>query len=126
MTRLALVALGLALSGCATSLGTIGVAVPDAGAMGLKMLRPAATGRACRSTLLGLPLADGEPRLQDALAEILALDAEGNVVVNAEVRWRRLVTGVYNRRCVEVRGDLARSLSTITLPAPPGHHHEGH
>jgi len=46
--------------------------------------------------------------------------------VNAEVRWHRLVTGVYNRRCVEVRGDLARALSTITLPAPPGHHHESH
>jgi hypothetical protein len=126
MTRAVLVALGFALSGCATSLGTIGVAAPDAGAMGLKLLRPGATGRACRTTVFGVPLADGEPRLQDALAEILALDAEGNVVVNAEVRWRHVVTGVYNRRCVEVQGDLARSLSTITLPAPPGHHHEAH
>jgi hypothetical protein len=126
MTRVAVVALGVALSGCATSLGTIGVAVPDAEPMGLKMLRPAATGRSCRASVLGLPLADGEPRLQDALGEILALDAEGNVVVNAEVRWRRVVTGIYNRRCVEVQGDLARTLSTVTLPMPPGHHHEGH
>ena len=125
MRRLALVAIGLGLSGCATSLGTIGVAVPDPEAMGLKMLRPAAIGRSCRATLLGLPLADGEPRLQDALGEILALDAEGNVVVNAEIRWRRVVTGLYNRRCIEVQGDLARSLSTITLPMPSGHHHEG-
>ena len=53
-----------------------------------------------------------------------ALDPEGNVVANADVRWRRLVTGVYNRRCVEVRGDLARTVSTIRLPGPPGH--EGH
>jgi len=126
MTRLALAALCLVLSGCATSLGTVGVAVPNAEAMGFKMLRPAAIGRSCRATVLGLPLADGEPRLQEALGDILALDAEGNMVVNAEVRWRRLVTGVYNRRCVEIQGDLARSLSTITLPAPPGHHHEGH
>ena len=39
----------------------------------------------------------------------------------AEVRLRRLVTGLYNRRCVEVRGDLARTISTLTIRMPPGH-----
>jgi hypothetical protein len=38
------------------------------------------------------------------------------------VRWERIVTGVYNRRCVEVQGDLARSVTTVRLPAPPSHH----
>ncbi len=56
-----------------------------------------------------------------ALAGIMALDREGDVVANARVSWRRIVTGVYNRRCVEIRGDLARTVSTVRLPMPAGH-----
>jgi len=89
---------------------------PQAEGTGLKLLRPAVSGRSCRASLAGLPLAAGEPDLREALAQVLALDAEANVVANAEVRWRRLVTGVYNRRCVEVRGDLARTVPTVTIP----------
>jgi hypothetical protein len=63
-----------------------------------------------------------KPSLDEALRRILAVDAEGNVVVNAEVRWRRFVTGLYDRRCVEVRGDLARTVSTIHAPGAAGHH----
>ncbi len=112
-----------ALTGCAGSLGTVGLLDPDAEDVGLKLLRPGAVGRSCRASVLGVPLAAGTPDLREALAGILALDAEGNVVANAEVRWRELVTGLYNRRCVEVRGDLARTVPTIRLPAPE---HRGH
>ena len=122
--RAASICIGVVLSGCAASLGTVGVVTPDATDVGLKLLTPGATGRSCRASILGVPLRAGEPELREALAEILALDPEGNVVANADVRWRRVVTGVYNRRCVEVRGDLARTVSTVRLPAPPGH--EGH
>ena len=114
----------LALTGCAESLGSIGVITPDADEVGLKLLRPNAVGRSCRSSVIGIPLQAAEPTLREAIAGILALDAEGNVVANAEVRWRHLVTGLYNRRCIEVRGDLARTVSTIRLPMPAGH--EGH
>jgi len=115
MTRLGALA-AAALVGCSASLGSVGILAPQAEGTGLKLLRPAVSGRSCRASLAGLPLAAGEPDLREALAQVLALDAEANVVANAEVRWRRLVTGVYNRRCVEVRGDLARTVPTVTIP----------
>jgi hypothetical protein len=67
-------------------------------------------------------LGGGGPEVREALDEILALDREGNVVVDAEVSEERFATGLYNRHCVRVRGDLGRAISTIRLPAPPGHH----
>jgi hypothetical protein len=119
------VALVVALAGCTTSLGTIGVITPDADDVGLKMIRPNASGCSCRASVIGIPLQQGDPDVREALAQILALDGEGNVVANAELRSHRILTGVYNRRCIEVRGDLARTISTVRLPAPPGHerHH---
>ena len=123
MTRLAAVVVLTTLTGCATTLGTLGVVSPDADEVGLKLLRPGVTGRSCRSSVAGVPLEAGDPDLREALATILALDGEGNVVANAQVSWHRLVTGVYTERCVEVRGDLARTVSTIRLPVPA---HGGH
>ncbi len=116
MTRLAALVAATTLAGCSASLGKVGVLVPDAD--GLKLLRPGVSGHSCRASIAGLPLGTGEPDLREAVAQVLALDAEANAVANAEVRWRRLVTGVYNRRCVEVRGDLARTVSTLTIPMP--------
>ena len=121
MIRLATLAAAAALAGCSASLGSVGVLAPDAAGLGLKLLRPGVSGRSCRTSIAGLPLGAGEPELREAVAQALALDAEANLVANAEVRWRRLVTGLYNRRCVEVRGDLARTISTLTIPMPPGH-----
>jgi hypothetical protein len=121
MTRLAALAAAAALAGCSASLGRVGALVPDADGLGLKLLRAGVSGRSCRASIAGLPLSTGEPDLREAVARMLALDAEANAVANAEVRSRQLVTGVYNRRCVEVRGDLARTVSTLTLPMPSGH-----
>jgi hypothetical protein len=118
--KLALTGLALAL-GCASSLGTLGVVHPDADDVGLKLLRPDVSATSCRSSVLGVPLRAGEPDMREALATILALDREGDVVANAHISWRRLVTGVYNRRCVEVRGDLARTVTTVRLPIPASH-----
>jgi hypothetical protein len=114
----------LALAGCATSLGSIGVLARDDDALSVKMLVPGAVGRSCRSSVVGLPLSAGDPTVDEALGQILARDAEGNVVTEAEVVSERLVTGVYNRRCVSVRGNLARMITTVTLPMPDhaGHH----
>jgi hypothetical protein len=110
-------------TGCSASLGTVGLVRPNAEDVGLKLLRPGVTGRSCRSSILGVPLEAGDPDLREALGAVLVLDPEGDVVADARVTWRRLVTGVYNRRCVEVRGDLARSITTIQIPMPG---HEGH
>jgi len=118
MKRLAAVAAAAALAGCSASLGTMGVLLPEASSVGLKVLRPGVRGRSCRASIAGLPLDAGEPELREAVAQVLALDPEGNALTNAEVRWQRLVTGLYNRRCVEVSGDLARTVPSVTLPMP--------
>ena len=110
------------LTGCTTSLGTIGVVRRDSDDVAVKLLRPGVTGRSCGSSVLGVPVSGSGPDVRDALERILVLDAEGDVIVNAEVTSHAFISGVYNRRCVEVRGDLARTTSTIILPAPMGHH----
>jgi len=122
--RAALGLVALALAGCATSLGSVGLLGRDAETVSVKMLVPGATGRSCRSSIVGLPLQAGDPTLDEALAQILGRDAEGNVVTEAEVVSDRLVTGVYNRRCVTVRGNLVRTLTTLNIPMPehPGPH----
>lgn len=119
-----LVFLCLVLAGCASSLGQAGLMVNERDALGVKMITPNAIGRSCRSSVFGIPLEAGEPSLREALTEILARDGEADVVAGAEVRWKRVMTGVYNRRCVEVQGDLARVITTIRLPVPghPAHH----
>jgi len=124
MSGLAVLLTALALAGCTSSLGTVGVIRREPEDVGVKLLRPGVTGRSCRASVMGLPLSGSEPGLQEALRRIVELDAEGDVVLNAEVRWERVVSGLYNRRCIEVRGDLARTIRTITLPMPP--EHRGH
>ena len=113
------------LAGCVTSHGPVGVIAPSADVVGTKLLRPHVVGRSCRSRVLGVPVGTGDPQLQEAVAQILAQDAEGDVVLNAEVRATVLVTGVYNRCCVEVEGDLARAVPTIAVPGPTGHGSHG-
>lgn len=108
-------------AGCTAPLGRLPLVMREADAT--KLLRPGVEGRSCRSRVLGVSTADGDPSLEEALAPILALDAEGNAVADAEVRSEELLTGVYDRRCVVVRGDLVRTIGTITLPMPEGHHH---
>jgi len=120
--RPALVGVVCALAGCATSLGSAGMIGPR-GATSTKLLRPAAVGRSCRSSILGVPLEEGGPGLEEALGQILALDPEGDVVTDAEVVSERLVTGIYNRHCVVVRGDLGRAISRLALPMVGEHHH---
>ena len=122
MTRAAIVVVAVALAGCGRSLGTIGVLRAESDTVDVKLLRPGAAGRSCRASVLGFPLSEPGPTVREALDRILALDAEGDVVVNAEVRSEEWITGLYNRRCIEVRGDLARAVPTLVLPMPSEHH----
>jgi hypothetical protein len=123
VSRLAWVA-ALALAGCAVPLGPVGALVPESETVGVKLLRPDVVGRSCGWTALGMRLAGEAPTLRAAMAQILALDAEGDVVTEAKVERERFVTVLYNRECLVVRGNLARVVSTLTIPAPPGH--QGH
>jgi len=110
----------LALAGCARWVERAGVVARDEQVVATKLLRPQATARACASSLLGFPLGK-EAGLDAAVSELLARDDEANVLTNVEVRRQTMVTGVYNRRCVEVRGDLGRIIPTVALPMPGGH-----
>lgn len=119
--RLPALASLLVLAGCTTRLGGVPLLARDADLVGTKLLRPGATGRSCRTTMFGVPTGGGEGTLDEAFARVLALDEEGNVVTDAVVREERVITGVFNRRCILVSGDLGRSVTTLTLP---GHHHD--
>jgi len=118
---LALTAIGILLGACGTETVTTGILGPGASGVGVKMLRPAAVGRVCRASLLGFVQTSKNPLLAEALEQILALDPEGDAVANARVRWDHVTTGVYNRHCVEVRGDLVRVVPTMVLGGPAGH-----
>ena len=111
----------LGVTGCAVPLGTIEVAGRDLDAVGTMMLHPDLTGKSCRASLFGLG-AEGSPEIGEALADILAVDREGNLVAHVKIERRELWTGVYNRRCIVVHGDLVRVIPTVTIPVP-GHHH---
>ena len=125
MTPPRILPLVLALAGCTASLGSVGVLGPTADPIGIKILRPGAVGRACRTSWLGVFGERGEPTIADAASSIYALDAEGDILADATFRRSVLVTGLYNRRCLEVEATLGRLIPTVTIPMPPGHggHH---
>ena len=118
--------LQLLLVGCGTTRGPAGYLGASPDAIGTKLLIPQVTARSCRTSVLGVTVGDGTASLAASVAELLRRDPEANVVTNAEITWQTVVTGVYNRQCIELRGDVARLTSTIVLPMPDmpsGHHH---
>ena len=117
-------ALAAGLIGCSTPLGSVNVLQPKFDTFGVKVLTPGVAGRSCRTSIFGMALAAGDPDVREAIAQILALDAEGDVVTDAQISAERVFTGVYNRRCVWIRGNLGRTIRTITLPMPASH--QGH
>jgi hypothetical protein len=125
MMRVGLMALLVGV-GCGSALGPVDPIAPEPEATAVKLLRPGAVARVCSSSFLGIPLGTERVDMRDALARVLALDGEGDVVTNAEVRVQRVMTGVYNRQCVEVRGDLARTIRTITVPSLHEPGEQGH
>lgn len=113
------------LVGCMTSETRVGLMSARAELIGVKVLRPGILGRSCRASVLGLPLEAGSPSLVEALERMHAQDSEGDVVTDAQLRWSYVRTGIYNRSCVEVRGDLGRAVTTVLLPVP-GHGSHAH
>jgi hypothetical protein len=111
----------LTLSACSTSIAPQGILSRDADIVGTKLLRRGAVARACQVSFFGVssPTEQREP-FHEALDRLLALDSEGNAVANAQIRSDTFVSGIYNRRCVEIKGDVSRVVSTIILP---GHDH---
>src|SRR6185503_6227580 len=102
-------------AGCAMPLGSVNVLQPKFDTFGVKLLAPSVTGRSCRTAVLGVPLQPGDPDVQEAVAQILARDAEGDVVTDARLSSERILTGLYNRRCVSVAGNLGRTIRVFTV-----------
>jgi len=117
-------AVALGSVGCGVSLGPAGVLAPSPDLVATKLLRPGARSRACLTSFFGFRSKGDDQLLATALARMIALDDEADVVTNVEVRTTGIVTGVYDRRCVELRGDLGRMIRTITVPVP-GHEEHG-
>ena len=107
---------------CATPLGSVPALQPKFDTFGVKLLTPSVSGRSCRSSVLGVPLQPGDPDVQEAVAQILALDTEGDVVTDARLSSERILTGIDTRRCVSVEGNLGRTIRVVTVPMPASHH----
>jgi hypothetical protein len=77
-------------------------------------------GTDCVRSVLGSR--DGTPSLARAVERALATVPEATVLTEVTVETRSVLTGVYNRRCVQVRGSAAKIVRQIVLPMPGGHH----
>ena len=126
MRDVRIVVLVAALAGCAADVGRVPFVANDVDVVGTKLLRPGATGRSCRTTVLGMRVGHDAGTIDEAMGRLLALDGEGNVVSDVAVREERVVTGLVNRRCISVRGDLGRTVSTLVVPMPGDHHGHDH
>ena len=112
------------LAGCMTVQSELGVVRPNAETLGTKLLRSGARTRICRSSLFGIPL---EPTASASLvADLLKMDAEADILSHVHVTTESISTGVYNRTCVELIGDVGREVSVVRLPVvgEHQHHHE--
>lgn len=124
MRRLWCLISGIALSSCcAAPIGSIAFLSREPEPVGVKLLRPGLVGRSCEAFLVGIRIGAGQLSVEDAVAQILASDPEGNAVTNARLSWHGVTTGLYNWVCLEVKGDLSRTVSTITFPPSSGHEH---
>ncbi|MFN8544926.1 MAG: hypothetical protein U0807_12100 [Candidatus Binatia bacterium] len=117
----------LALVGCTTTHGRLGIVSFPPEVVATKLLRPSAVGRSCATWVLGIPVGAALGTLEEAARHILVLHAEGTLVSNLAITRRTFDAGVVTRRCVEVRGDLAREIPRLVVPVPGGHdEHSGH
>ena len=65
-------------------------------------------GRDCVQRLLVfVPLGRSRPTIEAALADAMAKVPRGNVMMNVTLDQTVLVTYLYNRTCLVVRGDVA-------------------
>jgi hypothetical protein len=67
---------------------------------------------------------NGSKMLRRAVRGLLDLDPEADALTDVRVESRQMSSGVFDRSCVTVRANLVRQIPVVTLPAPPGHHHE--
>jgi hypothetical protein len=111
----------IVLSGCVTIQTEFGVVHANAENTSMKMLRPGARVRACRSSLFGIPLQRATHG--SLVVELLGADAEADVATHVRVVAESITTGIYNRTCLELAGNLGREISEVRLPVVGEHEH---
>ncbi|HWP65210.1 MAG TPA: hypothetical protein VNO26_04760 [Candidatus Limnocylindria bacterium] len=113
--RVAVLALA-GLLGCGLGGGTIPLVPVPAEEPGFKMLRPGARARACGAVVWPYGDRAGGDLLQAAVAELVAQHDEADVVRDLRVSWRGVDVLVAQIGCVWARGDVGRTIPTVTLP----------
>jgi hypothetical protein len=116
--------LGGLVTGCAYWTGRLPVVSFDTARNGSKMLRRDARRSVCRTRILGMTLGASAAPMDEALHRLLGLDPEADALTDVRVESRQMSAGVFDRSCVTVQANLVRHIPVVTLPAPPGHHHE--
>ncbi len=123
---------GAAVAALAVSLATLGCTAPIAtlpGILGKEAYAPAmvlatgATGEDCGTQVLLLPL--HRASLDVAVARAIASVPEATMLTDVQITGTALITGVYNRTCVRVKGSAAKLVSSVVVPMP-GEHHDHH
>lgn len=117
----------LALVGSACTRTTaplpLGSLIPDPETVAVMRLRPDAAATTCRRWFAGV-LLDADP--DDPVQRLLATEREANVLGEGTVQVEEFSVGPYVRQCVTIRGVLARTIRSITIPAGEAHHHHHH
>jgi hypothetical protein len=114
-----------ALLVCAGTVGCTAHVADLAGVLGPEAYPPAmvlatgAVGEDCGTSILFVPLQRAS--LERATARAIASVPGATLLVDVRVDARALVTGVYNRGCVRVKGSAAKLVSSLVVPMPEGH-----
>lgn len=118
------VILAIGTSGCVTTRSTIPVIRADQSALGVKMLKPGERVRSCRMWILGVPLSAGGEPIEAMMRALLATDREADVLIDVRIETSSVMTGLFNRVCVDIVGDVAREITVVRLPlVGDGHQH---
>lgn len=112
---------GSGLAGCVSLPAGLPVVRGEVATIDVKMLKPGARARSCGSWVFVFPM--GTPAAaQDLVAEMIGRDPEGDVLTNVQVTTSGVMTGIFNRLCVDITGDVGREISVVRLPAVGGGH----
>jgi hypothetical protein len=122
--RWAALLLSVATAGCAAHVATL------PGILGAEAYPPAmvlvtgATGEDCGTSILFVRLRRAS--LADAVTRAIASVPDATLLTDVEIDATALVTGVYNRGCIRVKGSAAKLVSSVVVPMPDDHHaHHG-
>jgi hypothetical protein len=107
-TRLTLL-LALMLSACSTRIGDLTLASTKNLGTAYKPIQSRVRGEDCTHMILFIPLGSLQPNLEEAVDRAVGQVPEGDMMTNARIYQDTLFTLLYNRGCIRVDGDVAKS-----------------